>query len=153
MKKIIALLAVSILLIGSLAACGSKDDSSSDAAKYKDGTFTAEGKADDKGWIATAEIVIKDGKITEVDLNANNKDGGKTKKEAVAAGEYPMVAQGKAMAEWDVQIAVFEQAIIDEQAIPEYEFKEGVADGVSGASIASQAYLEVAQKALDKAKK
>lgn len=152
MKKIIALLAVSVLLIGSLAACGSKDDSS-DSASYKDGTFTAEGKADDKGWIPTAEIVIKDGKITEVDLNANNKDGGKTKKEKVAAGEYPMVAQGKAQAEWDVQIGVFEKAIIKEQAIPEYEFKDGVADGVSGASIASQAYLEVAQKALDKAKK
>ncbi|MGM0124425.1 hypothetical protein IGI37_001803 [Enterococcus sp. AZ194] len=50
--------------------------SSAEAVNYKDGEYRAEAKEfDDKGWKEYVVVKIADGKITEAEFNAEDKDG------------------------------------------------------------------------------
>jgi len=67
MKKVLALVLTLVLAMGVFVGCG--------GSKLTDGTYKAEGAADEHGWVEFAEVVVKDGKISSVNFDAVNGEG------------------------------------------------------------------------------
>lgn len=143
MKKIITI-TMMVLLLSALAF----------AATYKDGVYFAQQpKFDERtGWKSTVTIVVKNGKITDVEWNAANLDGGTDKVTRSESGEYGMVAYGSAQAEWHVQAERAEEYLLQLQdpSKVKYSDNEGHIDAVSGVSIHVNDLFELAQEALKK---
>lgn len=145
MKKLLALLLVTVLLTG----CGSNS--------LKDGTY--EGSAiDNYGGeenTATAKVTIdKDGKITDVylDTTYTTKEGIKTTKKELKEN-YGMIKYGQAQYEWYQQVEALEQAVIDNQGIAFLNIDEdGYTDAVSTCTIKVDALYKALEDALNKAK-
>ncbi|GAC44212.1 FMN-binding protein [Paenibacillus popilliae] len=164
MKKKLALLLSAVLVVGMLAACGDKKEDTSTApetetttpaeeqGQYKDGTYHAEAADFDEssGWKDTLDITVTDGKIAEVNWDAVNKEGGKTKKEL--GEEYGMKNAGSEL-EWSEQAAKMEEVLIAKQDPAAIAFDtEGKADAVSGVSIHVNGFVKLAEEALASAK-
>lgn len=75
MKKLLSLALVTLLIISLAVGCAPKSEpatntdptpTETEAAAFKDGTYTAKGDADERGWAPEITITVKDGKITEV---------------------------------------------------------------------------------------
>lgn len=67
MKKILSLVAVSVLSISILTGCG--------GSKYKDGSYKVSfDNADSKGWTAFVNLEVKDGKISETVFDYKNAE-------------------------------------------------------------------------------
>lgn len=75
MKKIFSIALVVVLIVAMAAGCAPKtepaaappaNESTSGETAYKDGTYTAKGETDERGWTPEVTIVVKDGKIAEV---------------------------------------------------------------------------------------
>jgi len=75
MKKILSLALVVVLVVAMAAGCAPKsepaaappaNEPATEGATYKDGTYTAKGEADERGWTPEVTVVVKDGKIAEV---------------------------------------------------------------------------------------
>ena len=147
MKRIIiALLALVMML--SLFGCNQN------AAQWKDGTYTAEAESFDEssGWKDVVTVTVEGGKITEVDWNPVNAEG-EDKKAVSESGGYGMVEKGGAQSDWHVQAALMEDKLIETQDPSKINVtSEGKADGVTGVSITVSSFVELAQKALEKAK-
>ena len=90
MKKLLALICASVLAIGALTACSSKEeapaqseattpaetDKNTEATGLQDGTYRAEyDKEDSRGWKAFVEVTVADGQMTEVNFDYINADG------------------------------------------------------------------------------
>jgi len=74
MKKILSLALVVVLVVAMAAGCAPKNEPAAappanepatEDAAYKDGTYTAKGEADERGWTPEVTVVVKDGKIVE----------------------------------------------------------------------------------------
>lgn len=74
MKKILSLALVVVLVVALAAGCAPKsepaaappaNEPTTGEVAYKDGTYTAKGEADERGWTPEVTVVVKDGKISE----------------------------------------------------------------------------------------
>ncbi len=122
---------------------------------YKDGHYKAEAAQFDEnsGWKETVDVTVISGKIAAVSWNGVHKDGGTDKVTRSKAGEYGMVANGKAQAEWHEQAAKAEQFLLEKQDPAALAVNaEGKTDAVSGVSIHVGSFIELAAKALEGAK-
>ncbi|MBS4538887.1 hypothetical protein GOQ27_10450 [Clostridium sp. D2Q-11] len=131
---------------------------------YKDGNYRAEEEAFDEksGWKYTADITVINGYIVAADWDGLHKDAPKddkgnekTKDVVSEAGEYGMVENGEAQSEWHVQANVAEAFLLEEQdpTAIEYTDDEGHTDALTGVSIHVKEFFDLAEKALDGAKK
>lgn len=156
MKKFLALLVVVLMVTVACAPAATTDEPATETpvaeGTYADGKYFA--MADEfaeNGWKETVALVVKDGKIVEADWNAVSNQLGIDKRTAVVQGKYPMVAAGKAQAEWDVQADAAEQYLLELQDPTKIEYSddEGHTDAISGVSIHVNGLFDLAKKALD----
>ena len=163
MKKNIALLLALMLVLASFAACGGKEEAPAPApapapaeepaaGALTDGEYFAEmPDFDQQGWKDNVTVTVADGKIASVVLDATNAEG-KTKLEAVAAGEYDLKQAG-AKDGWDVQTKYIADYVVTNQGTGDIAFNaEGKSDAISGATISYGHYMELINKALEGAK-
>jgi len=127
-----------------------------EAGPYKDGTYLAEAAEFDakSGWKETVQVTVMNGKIVAASWNGVHKDGGTDKATRSKDGEYGMVANGGAQAEWHEQAAKAEQFLLEKQdpaAIP-FNSEDGKTDAISGVSIHVDGFVELAGQALAQAK-
>jgi len=104
---------------------------------FTDGTFNAEGEADERGWTPTIEITVNSGRITKVNYDEVNAEG-KKKSEDVEYGKNMKNASGVTPAEAYEQL---ETSLIDTQDPDSVEM-------VSGATTSSESFKELANEAL-----
>lgn len=151
MKKLIILLLVTTLAI---TGCEKVSDS------YKEGTYKGEA-IDNYGGeenIATAEITIdSNGKIVSVVLDTTyTKDGVKTTKKTLGSN-YGMKKgnsdYGESYLEWDEQVKLLEQFVIDNNGIDKIKLdNDSKTDVVSGCTIKIDALYKALENAIEKAK-
>lgn len=168
MKKRILTLVLTVIVMMSFAACGASDtpetesknktdkthiaesgttekektdESKTDTAELKDGTFRAESDEKDKdGYKEYAEVTIKDGKISKIDCNAEN-DEGKLKKD------------DESMSAWVDKIAIFENEVINKGIENISLDTNGKIADLDGMDLDVSNYAKLITKALEKAKK
>ncbi|GAB6086796.1 FMN-binding protein [Alkaliphilus crotonatoxidans] len=104
---------------------------------YEDGTHTAEGEPDERGWKAMIEITVADGRITEVNYEEENEEGN-LKSEDEEYNQRWEEASGVSAPEAYEQL---ENSLIENQN-PEQ------VDMVTGATSASEKFVELATEAL-----
>ena len=68
-RKVLSLLAVAALATTVFVGCGNKEE-----AGLKDGAYKAASEADERGYVSSIEIEVKDGKISNVKYD-EAKDG------------------------------------------------------------------------------
>lgn len=146
-----------VVAAGVLVGCNKTQGTPSNSSKeYQDGTYYAE--ADDfdgTGWKGFVTLEVKDGKIISADWNAIHKDGGDDKDTLSKSGDYKMVENGGAQAEWHEQAEKAEAYLIEKQDPTDiqYKDKEGHTDAITGASIHVKEFFELAKEALKGAEK
>jgi major membrane immunogen (membrane-anchored lipoprotein) len=105
----------------------------------KDGWYYAEQSAFDKasGWKDTALVTVVNGSIVDLLWNGIYKDNTKKSKLVEAeAGKYGMVKASKIKAEWNVQAAAVQAAIVKAGDPARITLKpDTTSDAISGASI------------------
>ncbi|HHW68541.1 FMN-binding protein [Defluviitalea raffinosedens] len=111
------------------------------AGGLKDGTYTAEGEYDERGWKPTISIEVKDGKIVAVDYDEVTEDG--ASKEADEAYNNNMKAK--------VNIGPADYFPQLEAALVEKQDADAV-DTITGATHGSENFRALAKKALEAAK-
>ena len=96
--------------------------------------------AANSGWKYFAQFTVVNGSVVQVNWNGVHKDGGDTKKQVSAAGNYPMVANGGAMADWHVQ----------GEKVEAFFLANGTSepDAISGATISFGSLYSLANQAL-----
>lgn len=122
------------------------NDTKSIIEKAKDGTYVGTSSPDNKGGIGELTITVKDHKIVDVQFVGKQKDGtikgedyGKTNGEIENKAFYNKAQLAvKANSE-------YAQALLQKQEINKV-------DGISGATVSYQQFLEAAQKALEQMK-
>lgn len=159
MKKLLTVSLIALMSVASFAGCSPKEEVPSDApasteeaATLTDGSYSVEGTADDKGWTPTADVVIENGMLAAITFDAKDADG-MFKSEAVANGEYDIIAAG-AVASWTDEMDVFANAILDgsiDIMTLTYD-AEGKTDAVSGCTVTVEPYVELVKTALEQAK-
>lgn len=176
MKKLISVLLMLVLVVSVFTACGDKkpgddnkpeapasgdssnkddDDKDGDTAALKDGTYPAEESDFDEksGWKDNVTVEVKDGKISSVEWNSTHKDGGKDKKTASIDGDYGMVANGKAIAEWHEQAEKVEEFLVEKQDVDAIEVKDDkTTDSIAGVTMKVGGFVDMVKEALSKAK-
>lgn len=157
MKKLVALV-LSVLLVLSLSACGSKkaaEPSSSDksssntttetkspeAGQFKDGVYKEDGEKGQYGYNAV-EVTVEGGKISKVDLKRMNSDGTE-----VNYDEWTGVKGSDGSTKPNLK--QFREDIASK--IVEKQSTDGI-DTISGATDSTKAWLELVNKALESAK-
>lgn len=138
-KRVISLLAVAALATTVFVGCGSKEEAKD--AGLKDGSYKASSEKDDKGYTASIEIEVKDGKIATVKYDEVGEDGtSKLNNEAYntkmkeVSGTNPTEA-----------FPVLEEALVEKQDV-------AAVDAVTGATSTSDKFKTLAEKALADAK-
>jgi len=155
-KKSLMVLVSILLVIGIVAGCGGSNSNnggaqpSGEPGQWKDGTYYAEGEFDEKsGWKDVVAFKVENGKITEVNWNALNKNGGLDKKTYSKQGKYGMAAKG-AQSEWHEQAAKAEQFLIEKQDPKAIVINEdGKTDAISGVSISVDGFVKLVTNALN----
>lgn len=159
MKKILAL-ALSVLLILSLSACGSKapaeadktpatttettttpETTTTDAGQYKDGVYNLDGEKGDYGY-NSVEVTVEGGKISKVNLKRMNPDGTE-----VNYDEWTGVKGADGSVKPNLK--QFREDIASK--IVEKQSADGI-DTISGATDSTKTWLELVTKALESAK-
>lgn len=83
MKKFVAAMLSVLMMASVMASCNSGNSSA-----YKDGSYRVEAENfDDHGWKEFVNVTVKDGKITEVEFDAENEEDGHLKTEDEAYKE------------------------------------------------------------------
>ena len=135
-RKVISLLAVAAIATTVFVGCGNKE-----AAGLKDGSYQAKGEKDDKGYTASIEIEVKDGKIATVKYDELAEDGTSklnneeynTKMKEIS-GSNPIEA-----------FPALEASLVEKQDVASV-------DAVTGATHTSETFKTLAEKALSDAK-
>lgn len=143
MKKVLSIIAAAVLSFSILSGCGASTSTSANAGKYKDGTYKASyDKFDAHGWKAQVSIDIKDGKITTVNFDYVNKDGGLKSKNA--AYETAMKKVNKlGPVEYT---ATLDKALVDKQEVAQVAGVTGATESTSNFKNLSTAALANAVK-------
>lgn len=156
MKKIAALV-LSVLLVLSLSACGSKkpteptntdntttntnETTTSDAGQYKDGVYNLDGEKGEYGYNAV-EVTVEGGKVSKVVLKRMNPDGTE-----VNYDEWTGVKGSDGSVKPNLK--QFREDIASQ--IIEKQSTEGI-DTISGATDSTQSWLDLVKQALESAK-
>lgn len=172
MKKILTLILVIALSMFAIVGCSSNEANNANNANvaneaneaneaeevveeaegYTDGMYFAmQDEFDEKsGWKYAITLEVKDGKIASVDWNGVSINAGKSKKVASADGEYPMVANGGAKAEWHEQAALVEAYLLETQDPTAIQYQEDNyhTDAITGVSIGVSPMFMLAEQAL-----
>lgn len=152
MKKYFVMILVVLLMATVLISCSYKEKPKTEG--LKDGVYKAEAdNFDDKGFKASVEITVKDGKISKVYWDAENeKDKDLSKRKASETGKYDMKVAG-AKSDWHEQAAAVEKFLVEKGDIGLLTLDaEGKTDAVAGVSININEFVELAKKALEQAK-
>lgn len=165
MKKLLSILIMLVLVVSIFAGCTGgttppADDSAdnnatdSEGGVYKDGTYTAEEKDfAESGWKDNVTVEVVDGKIASVVWNSTHKDGGDDKITVSENGDYGMVEQGGAIAEWHEQAAKAESYLLEKQDPSAITLKDdGSTDAVAGVTIHVNGFVQLVEEALAQAK-
>lgn len=157
MKKIVALI-LSVLLVLSLSACGSKDTTepsnttpgtstttpadkpTEEAGQYKDGVYPLDGEKGEYGYNAV-EVTVEGGKISKVELKRMNPDGTEV--------NYDEWTGVEANGTTKPNLKQFREDMASQ--IIEKQSTEGI-DTISGATDSTKSWLELVNKALESAK-
>lgn len=135
-KRVLSLVAATMLSVAVLAGCGKKEESSA----LKDGKYEVASKAaDDKGYITTLTMEVKDGKITTVSYD-EAKDGA-SKKDDAGYNENMKKVSGTNPAE---AFPALEKSMVDKQSAE--------VDVVTGATGTTSSFKAYAAKAIENAK-
>lgn len=136
-KKILSLLAVAALATTVLVGCGSKEEA------LKDGNYTQSSEADDRGYVSTIDIEVKDGKIATVKFDEVNAETG-VKKATDEKYNADMLQFGSASNPKEA-FPKLEAALVEKQDA------EAV-DVVTAVTSSSETFKTLAAKALEEAK-
>ncbi|NLL31255.1 MAG: FMN-binding protein [Clostridiales bacterium] len=138
LKKITSLLVAAALTSAIFVGCGNADKKTE--AALKDGTYTAELEADERGYVASIEIEVKDGKIASVKY-----DEGKDGESKLDNEEYNTKMKDKSGSSPKEAYPALEAALIEKQDVQ-------AVDTVTGATSTSDSFRTLAEKALESAK-
>lgn len=118
---------------------------------FVDGSYHAEEpEFADSGWKYTADFTVVNGNLVAVNWNGVHKDGGDDKKTVSINGEYGMVENAGAQAEWHEQAMAAEAHLLEIQdpALLTYSDDEGHTDEITGVSIHVNALYDMANEVL-----
>lgn len=141
MKKILFLMVLCLMVIPAVVAEG----------QFEDGVYFAQEQEFPKsGWKYNVTLVVEGGKIEEVLWNGSNINAGTDKKTRSLDGQYPMVANGGAIAEWHVQAEKVEDFLVKTQDVEKITLTDadGHTDAVSGATIKVGNFVTLVNEAL-----
>lgn len=138
LKKITSLLVAAALTSAIFVGCGNADKKTE--AALKNGTYTAELEADERGYVASIEIEVKDGKIASVKY-----DEGKDGESKLDNEEYNTKMKDKSGSSPKEAYPALEAALIEKQDVQ-------AVDTVTGATSTSDSFRTLAEKALESAK-
>jgi len=117
--------------------------------KAKDGLYFAEDEAyAANGWKDQVVVTVAGGKITAVNWNAVSDLGLADKKTVAGAGKYGLIKASKLKLEWDAQANNVAAYVVKTQDTVGKFTKEGLADGIAGASIHVNGFFGLLNKAL-----
>lgn len=142
-KRIVLLLVILLAVTGVVVAQG----------MWKDGTYTAEGDAFSHGWKNMVRLVVVNGYIVDAHFDAIPEDGGMYKYLESVQGIYGMVANGGAQSKWFVQADAAAAELLNVQDSADLTGNAGAVDAISGVSITIMPHFELAQKALQNARR
>lgn len=117
------------------------DTNVGDMGSLRDGEYTATSDTYDKdGYKAKVKVKVENGKVSEVDCNAVDKDGNEK-------------SDNDAHNDWDDKIELFEDAVVM-RGLDKLEFAEdGTVGGINGMDLNVGEYKKLLTEALNKAKK
>lgn len=138
MKKVLIVLIVLLAVAGVVWAEG----------MWRDGTYEAQGNSFSHGWKNSARIVVENGYITDVHFDAIPEGGGKMKYLSSIQGDYGMVANSDAQAEWYVQADKAAVKLLETQDPSKILKSGGKVDAISGVSVTIAPHFQLAQQAL-----
>lgn len=139
-RRVISLLAVAALATTIFVGCGNKEEAAQESG-LKDGTYKASSEKDDKGYVASIEIEVKDGKIATVKYDEKSEDG--TSK--LDNEEYNTNMKAKSGTNPIEAYPALEEALVEKQDVASV-------DAVTGATHTSETFKTLAEKALADAK-
>lgn len=160
MKKFLVIMLMTTVLFFT----GCEKEVSKEKGNYKEGTYFGSVKYESYGanYVTTAVVYVNDeGLIKSVYVDSTySKDGVNTTKKTLG-DDYAMKATSAAIgtieggAEWYEQVAVIENKVISEQVIDWVVWadeEQTKLDGVTGATITANTYIEAIGIALEQAK-
>lgn len=109
---------------------------------YKDGTYTAKGEADDKGWAPEVTVVVENGKITDAKYNEFSSETNKFKTEDE---EYKENFMNINKVDIVSTYEKFGNELVEKQVPSQV-------DATGGATHSGENFKELANKALEEAK-
>lgn len=131
-KRILSLVAATMLSVAVLAGCGSKEEG------MKDGKYAVESKADDNGYVSSLAIEVKDGKIVSADFDMTNDKGSKKDDEG-----YNTAYKAKSGIDSATAFKTLGEKLVEKQAAD--------IDAVTGATGTTETFKKLAAKAIENA--
>jgi major membrane immunogen (membrane-anchored lipoprotein) len=135
-KKLVSLIAVAALASTILVGCGN----SAKETGLKNGTYKAESEKDDRGYVASVNIEVKDGKIATVKYD-EAKDG----KSKLDDADYNKNMEAKSKTNPIKAFPALEASLVEKQDV-------AAVDTVTGATNTTNSFKTLAEKALETAK-
>lgn len=133
------------------SAVGGDNTESGQVSSMKNGKHTVNAEQyDESGYLATVTVTVSDGKVVSVDIDDIDKDK-KSKKALSESGNYGMKEKGNAKGEWHEEIALLEKQLTEKGVSGITVNSEGKTDAISGCTIAISKYLNLYNKAIEKA--
>lgn len=128
MNRTVGIVVVLLVILGVAIYINAQRQSS---PAWQDGTYVARSEPDERGWFGEIEIVIKDGKITQVNYEELNQEGNRK------GADYPYPAGPESHDD-------YEQRLVSAQDPEKVE-------AISGATQTHARFVDAAKKALRKA--
>jgi len=149
MRHVATVLILLVVVAGFVFANGQGEGG--EAVSYEDGIYFAQQEEFGRtGWKYIVTLEVADGKIVDVEWNGAHAMAGTDKITRSESGEYGMVANGGAQAEWHVQAERAEEYLIQVQNPAAMDLDDsGYTDAVSGVTIHINELQEVAMMALE----
>lgn len=138
-KRISTIIAMAALTTSVFVGCGAKAETAD--AGLKDGTYTAQGDQDEKGYTASIEITVAEGKISAVKYDEKDASG----VSKLDMPEYNEKMEAKGGAKPTTAYPALEASLVEKQDV-------ATVDSVTGASTTSTSFTTLAEKALETAK-
>lgn len=137
-RRVISLLAVAALATTVFVGCGKKEEAKESG--LKDGKYTAQSEKDERGYQASIEIEVKDGKIATVKYDEVGEKGSK-----LDDADYNTNMKAKSGTNPEEAFPKLEAALVEKQDAASI-------DVVTGATKTTDSFKTLAEKALADAK-